>query len=47
MSIESIHNVMTPFKLYIQHLAFVIYLLTNTRCCMYNFELLMMGGGTA
>jgi hypothetical protein len=21
--------------------------LTNTRCCIYSFELLMMGGGTA
>jgi len=20
---------------------------TNTRCCVYSFELLMMGGGTA
>jgi len=45
-------------KLYTQHRVFVeLFLLltaivsefqlTNTRCCVYSFELLMMGGGTA
>jgi hypothetical protein len=39
-------------KQYTQHRVFVALLLllknaTNTRCCVYSFELLMMRGGTA
>jgi len=48
-------NIIRSSKLYTQHRVYVERFLllaaivssTNTRCCVYSFELLMMGGGTA